>query len=323
MPTDLEHQIIATLQAIFDQFGWFGVAGMMAFESATTITPSEVILGLAGWMLLAAHDAPPGMIFVGGLYAALGSTLGAAITYWLTRLGGKPVVDLVARWFRLNPRYLERAESQFHRWGRWLVLFGRVLPGVRVLVTIPAGLARMPFFQFLVFTLIGSYVWCTSVIGVSYAVAHEWLLISDWASQLTSWPLAVLGVLAVVGWFARRLIHQRLRALFLPIKANEVEMRPGLQVVAQDRDRRRLGYYFDLPARWRRLFWSVLAFSGGGTALALWPEDEAVAMAECAPLAALPGMAALLYWFNHLVFKAARPDKADLSHRPSGSEEHS
>lgn len=58
MIDDLEYQIIAALQTVFDRFGWFGVAGMMAFENATNITRSEVILGLAGWMLLAAHHAP-------------------------------------------------------------------------------------------------------------------------------------------------------------------------------------------------------------------------------------------------------------------------
>jgi P-type Ca2+ transporter type 2C len=69
---------------------------------------------------------------------------------------------------------------------------------------------------------------------------------------------------------------------------------------------RRLGHPFDLPPRLRWLFWPALAFSGGGTALALWLEDEAIVAADCLPIAVLPGMAALLYWFNHLVFRASR-----------------
>ena len=151
----------------------------MAFENATSITPSEIILGLAGWMLLAARGAPPAQIFVGGLYAALGSAVGSSVTYWLVRLGGRPVVDRVARWFRLDPRHLARADAQFHRWGPALVLFGRMLPIVRVVVTIPAGLARMPFRQFFTYTFIGAYVWCTLLIGLGYAVGHEWPLISS------------------------------------------------------------------------------------------------------------------------------------------------
>ena len=78
------------------------------------------------------------------------------------------------------------------------------------------------------------------------------------------------------------------------------------------RQRRRLGHYFDLPPRWRWLAWPALAFSGGA-AVALWLEEETIAIAECAPVAALPGLAALLYWFNHLVFKATKPRREDLN----------
>ena len=72
MIAELETQIIAALQTLFDRFGWFGVAGLMAFENATGITPSEIILGLAGWLLLAAKDAPFVMVFVGALVCRVG-----------------------------------------------------------------------------------------------------------------------------------------------------------------------------------------------------------------------------------------------------------
>ena len=107
MIAELEIQIIAALQTMFDRFGWFGVAGLMGFENATGITPSEIILGLAGWLLLAAKDSPFVMVFVGALYAALGSTAGASVTYWLARLGGRPVVDRAAAgcaWIRVTSR---------------------------------------------------------------------------------------------------------------------------------------------------------------------------------------------------------------------------
>jgi len=85
---------------------------------------------------------------------------------------------------------------------------------------------------------------------------------------------------------------------------------------------RRLGHHFDLPPRWRWVFWPVVAFSGGGTVLALWLEEKAIAVAECAPLAALPGMAALLYWFNHLIFKATQPRREDLSDKTTSGEKN-
>ena len=204
MTVELESQIIAALQALFDRFGWFGVAGVIALENATGLTPSEVILGLAGWMLLAAHNAPFPMVFIGALYAAFGSAAGASATYWLARLGGRPMIDRAAHWFRIHPRHITRAEMLFQRWGPGLVLFGRVLPGVRTLVTIPAGLVRMPFLRFAVFTFTGAYVWCALLIGSGYVFGHEWLVVKDLVRQSAPWLFVAFMMLGGLGLIARR-----------------------------------------------------------------------------------------------------------------------
>ena len=78
----LEHLIITNLQSLYDHLGWLGVTGLLVFENATGILPSEIILGFAGWMILAAHEAPLYSILVLGVPAAMGSTVGASITYW-------------------------------------------------------------------------------------------------------------------------------------------------------------------------------------------------------------------------------------------------
>ncbi len=201
----LETQILSTLQSLYDAWGWFGVAALLIFENATGILPSEIILGLAGWMLIAEHQLPVSMIFIGGLYAAIGSALGASIPYWVARLGGRPLVDRLARWVRIDPSHIARSEAQFHRWGMALVLVGRVIPGIRTLISIPAGLARMPFIIFFTATFIGAYVWCTLLIGAGYALGHEWMLISQYLKQYFPYLLAVgLTVIAVYVLLARR-----------------------------------------------------------------------------------------------------------------------
>ncbi len=218
MITELETQIIAALQTLFDRFGWFGVAGLMTFENATGITPSEIILGLAGWLLLAAKDAGVGMVFVGALYAALGSTAGASVTYWLARIGGRPVVDRVARWLRVDPCYITRAEAQFRRWGPGVVLFGRLVPGVRTWVTVPAGLARMSYLQFVAFTFAGTYVWSALLIGIGYELGHAWWLMRDFVKQFAPWLLAALVVLGCLGLMTRWLVAQRQgRSALVPV----------------------------------------------------------------------------------------------------------
>lgn len=201
---------------VFDAAGWLGVAALLAFESATGILPADLILGLAGWMLLDAHNEPPGMILVAGFWAALGSLAGTSLTYFYVRMGGRPLVDRAARWLRLDPRYIAFAEAQFHKWGPTIVLFGRVLPGIRILVSVPAGLARMPFPKFLLFSFVGIYIWCTTLIGLGYVLGHEWSLIVGYflesARQYLPLVLVVFGLLALLGWLAQRSIRRRILA---------------------------------------------------------------------------------------------------------------
>lgn len=216
MITELETTILSTSQTIYDAWGWFGVAILLTFENATGITPSEIILGLAGWMLISEHQLPVSMIFIGGLYAAIGSTLGASITYWVAWLGGRPLVDKLARWVRIDSANIARAENQFHRWGAGLVLVGRVMPGIRTLINIPAGLARMPFFTFFVATFIGAYIWCTLLIGAGYVLGHEWTLISHYLKQY--FPYLLAGGLTVIAAYVL-LTRRSLR--FAPVRTDE------------------------------------------------------------------------------------------------------
>lgn len=195
----IEQTILSALQSIFDQFGWLGVFGLMIFENATGITPSEVILAFAGWMLIERHGISPTFIPLAGVYAGLGSAIGASITYWVARIGGRPMIEKFAKFFRVNMFYIERVEDQVRKWGAGIVLVGRVLPGIRTLVSIPAGLVRIPFPKFFVATFIGAYVWCTLLIGAGYILGHEWMLISEYIK--THLPLVLtLVFLAAASW---------------------------------------------------------------------------------------------------------------------------
>jgi membrane protein DedA with SNARE-associated domain len=198
MITEIETIILSTTHTLYNSWGWFGVAILLIFENATGITPSEIILGLAGWMLIADNQAHPSMILVGGLYSAVASVMGASITYWVARKGGRPVVDKFAQWVRVNPGHITNAENQFQRWGSGLVLVGRMMPGIRTLISIPAGLAKMPFASFLVSTFVGAFAWCTLLIGAGYLLGHEWPLISGYLKQYLPYLLAAGSIILVI-----------------------------------------------------------------------------------------------------------------------------
>lgn len=197
----LEQTILSALQVIFDEFGWLGVFGLMIFENATGITPSEIILAFAGWMLIESHGIPATFIPVAGLYAGLGSAIGASITYWVARLGGRPMVEKFMQFFRIDSAYLIKVEEQVHKWGAGIVMGGRLIPGVRTLVSIPAGLVKIPFPKFFAATFIGAYFWCTLLIGAGYLLGHEWKLISEYIK--THLPLVFsLGALGLAAYLA-------------------------------------------------------------------------------------------------------------------------
>jgi len=199
MLDQLEFAILSTLQTVYDQFGWLGVFLMMIFENATGITPSEIVLSLAGWMLIEAHGADPKLIPLGGLYAGVGSAIGASVAYWVSRIGGRPIVEKVSGWLRIDLKHLDAVDKHVQRWGIGLVFFGRVIPGVRTLVSIPAGFSRIPFGRFLLATFVGAYIWCTLLIGAGYLLGHEWMLISSYLKAY--FPYIVVGGMIVLAGY--------------------------------------------------------------------------------------------------------------------------
>ena len=201
MLDQIETTILSSLQIIFDQFGWAGVFALMVFENATGITPSEIILAFAGWMLIERHGIAPSFVLLAGVYAGLGSTVGASITYWVARIGGRPVIDRFLKFFRIDPAPVDKVEAQMHAWGAGLVLIGRMLPGVRTLINIPAGVARIPFPKFFVATFIGAYIWCTILIGAGYVLGYEWKLISEYIKDHLPLVLS-LGALGISAYIA-------------------------------------------------------------------------------------------------------------------------
>ena len=114
-------------------------------------------------------------VVVMGLLIAVASVAGEVATYWAARLGGRPLVEgLMERgWLRVDSRRAQRTEEMFARWGVRLVIFGRVIPGIRTLVSIPAGLSRMNFGLFAGAAFSGAYVWNTLLVGIGYALGFK------------------------------------------------------------------------------------------------------------------------------------------------------
>ena len=138
-------------------WGYTGVAILMAMESSIFPVPSELVVPPAA--ILAAQGG--GMTFWGVVIAGtVGSYIGSAITYWVSLVVGRPLVMKYGRYFFMPPAKVERAERFMHRYESGGIFFARLLPVLRHLISIPAGIIRMNFWKFSILTTVGAFIWC-------------------------------------------------------------------------------------------------------------------------------------------------------------------
>lgn len=171
---EIERQIIAFTAQVYDLIGWPGVVFLMAIESACIPFPSELIMPLAGWMLIKAKGLSVGFTLMAAFYGALGNALGSAIAYWVGAKGGRPLVERYGRYILISHHDLDRADKWFQRYGEWAVFFSRLLPVVRTFISFPAGVARMHFGRFMLYTFLGSFLWSWGLAYGGYLLGEHW-----------------------------------------------------------------------------------------------------------------------------------------------------
>jgi len=172
----LEHQLVEFLMNLFQSIGWFGVVVIMALESANIPIPSEVTMPLAGWMLVQARDNMTAWqaLLLGGLWGAVGCTLGSVISYALGAWGGRPLVERYGKYILVSEEDLEKADRWFARWGDWASFISRLLPIVRTFISFPAGVVRTNFARFSAYSFVGSFIWCGLLALGGYYFGEHW-----------------------------------------------------------------------------------------------------------------------------------------------------
>jgi membrane protein DedA with SNARE-associated domain len=152
------------------QWGYVGVIILMAMESSIFPVPSELVVPSAA--ILAAQGG--NMTTMGVILAGtFGSWLGSAITYWTAFFVGRPVVMRFGKYFLMPPEKIERAERFTHRYQSGGIFFARLLPVIRHLISIPAGIIRMGFLKFSLLTIVGSAIWCAVLAVLGQKVGSE------------------------------------------------------------------------------------------------------------------------------------------------------
>lgn len=198
--------------SIMEQYGYVGVALLIAVENIFPPIPSEVILTFGGFMTTYTSLNIWGVI----LSATFGSVIGAIILYGTgyllqphhlkTLLAGR-----LGRLLRLYPRDVDKAIEWFHQTGISTVFFCRFIPMIRSLISIPAGFARMNLVPFLLLTTLGSFLWNTVLVWVGVAARESWDVIAVRLGSVSGAAkfVIVLAVLAALGFFLKKRVFQK------------------------------------------------------------------------------------------------------------------
>jgi len=191
------------IEYLIEAFGALGVALLMTLENLFPPIPSEFILPFAGFLVGRGE-----LGFLPALVASTaGSLSGALILYALGRWGGRNLILRYGRYLRVKEADLDRAEGWFDKYDEWVVLFGRMVPGVRSVVSIPAGMLRTPFLRFVLLTTAGSAAWNTLLLGAGWYLGENWQQIEGFMGSLSNFVLvlvAVALVAAAIWWWRRR-----------------------------------------------------------------------------------------------------------------------
>lgn len=184
---------------VVESFGYVGVAFMIFLENLVPPIPSEVVLPLAGFLVGQGRFS-----FIPVVVAAtIGSVVGALVLYAIgSGLGESRLRYLIRKFGRfvlMDEDDLDKSRNWFERHGTKAILFGRLMPGIRSLISIPAGLVNMPLWQFVLYTTIGSTVWNATLIGLGWALGSQWERVEGYTSILQYIVIAI--VLALGLWF--------------------------------------------------------------------------------------------------------------------------
>lgn len=208
----LEQELLSFIRYTYTVMNWPGVVALMAIESACIPLPSEIIMPLAGWMLIKDQSLPATYILIAGAYGALGCTIGSAIAYGVGIWGGRPFLAKYGKYVLISRHDLMLADRWFDRSGNWAIFVSRLLPVIRTFISLPAGIARMHFIKFLIYTFLGSIIWCIGLAYGGYQLGEHWEQIRNIMRPFD--PLVGAALIVLIALY----IYRHIRHSFQPTK---------------------------------------------------------------------------------------------------------
>lgn len=194
------------ITGVIESMGYWGVAFLMALENVFPPIPSELVMPLAGYVSSQGSLDVWLVVVVGTVGAVIGTLPWYGLARWLNKDKVYAWVERHGHWLTVERRELEHAEKWFSRRGRWVVAAARLVPGVRTLISVPAGFAKVPLLQYLAYTLAGTVLWTGALAHLGKALGENYSRISNYVGHIT---YGVVGTLLLI--YLVRLVRMRRR----------------------------------------------------------------------------------------------------------------
>ena len=184
--TDLIIEGISTM-------GYMGIMLLTALEVVIFPIPSEIILPFSGYLAYLGRFSLYGVVLAG----TIGSLLGSLAVYYLGLIGGRKLIIRYGKYFMISEKNIKMAEEWFEKYGEISVLISRLVPMVRTLISFPAGIGKMNLKKFVLYTAIGSSLWCYLLAYLGYLLGSNWTLINVFFKKLDIIVLIALIILTI------------------------------------------------------------------------------------------------------------------------------
>jgi membrane protein DedA with SNARE-associated domain len=180
------------------RLGYGGIVLLMAIESACIPLPSEIIMPFSGYLVSTGAMS----LWAVATAGAVGCVLGSVVAYYAGAWGGRPLVEKYGKYVLISHHDLDLAERWFQRHGDITIFIGRLLPVIRTFIAFPAGVSRMAMTRFVLYTFVGSFIWCWGLAWIGMKLGEHWNTLGTYFHRFD----LVIGLILLAGliWYVRR-----------------------------------------------------------------------------------------------------------------------
>lgn len=184
--------LISEILTWLTNMGYAGIAIGLMIE----IIPSEIVLAYGGYMVLEGTIG-----FIGAIIAGvIGGTIAQIFIYWIGRYGGRPFLDKYGKYLLIKKHHIDMSENWFQKYGTGVVFSARFIPVVRHAISIPAGIAKMPFLKFVVLTVLAIIPWSILFVYLGIQLGSQWDDVENIAGTYTT-PIMILAIVVIALYF--------------------------------------------------------------------------------------------------------------------------